>query len=938
MKKIAGCLLLISVLNLCGGKIYAQKRDPLWIGATHGIAWDSAHNAVLRSATIAFYMAKDSMLIGYRLTNNYGEFSYKGLPVNVPLKVMASFIGYKSTGKGFIIKQPKNELDIGHINLVFANRQLEEVAINYRPPPIRMNGDTLEFNADAFKLDPNAQTEDLLRILPGIVVWGDGTITVNGQEVKSVLVNGKPFLGKDARLATQNIPKNIVEKVQVYKNRNPKNLADSTTEMNIKLKKGKDVGYLGKFAGGYGTGNHYEGDGILNFFNSRSQLGLVLSANDVNKVANNMDVILANNTFKGYGASTDYQSDFSTPGLNKFAAGGLRFQEDFIPNPDWDHTNRLTTEYFIKNNKQDLEQNTETITTLNDGSYYRQQNTSSNTNTDINNHADVTYEEKSDGNRLSIDGNFNSENMNSTSDNKSVYYDEKNNPLSTSTILNSGINNTSDLKIKAGYQHARGPSWLSQYDLNYALEITDDKRNENDKTAYLAIGATGQDININRLYNNDSTTVSQVFTFKLPNFGALLFGDYKFAGIVTGLQNELEIKTNNVHDNVKDKDTLSNLYKDNINLTGNRQENDLNIKPALTFTKNIYKVLSNRYEKNFSAGINIREQFYELNSSSDKVFQQFSKPYQSFVPDASISYMTRQYGEFTNNIIFQIKTSSQYPTVQQLAPLVDNSNPNYVQIGNINLKPQYTRELTLSFDHLSERNADIFRWNLSLRAGAIDNYFANNSTIDTLRRTLYDNVNADGYKYINASGEIRKAFKWSNSQLQFSISPSASLIRSPNYINNVLTYFDNLSLSYNPSIYYTYKDWLAVNILEIQNYNHYSQKGLNVIGLSNSIEQSILSFSVNCTKKLSISSNINYKRNSYNGSEAQDFTMWNAEIHYRLFKDNKAEIKFAALDLLHQNTGLINYGSNNSITQGSVNTLQQYFMIGLAYYPRKFGK
>ncbi|QEC73518.1 Plug domain-containing protein [Arachidicoccus ginsenosidivorans] len=103
-----------------------------------------------------------------------------------------------------------------------------------------MNGDTLEFNADAFHLDPNAVAEDLLRKLPGVVVWGDGTITVHGREVSRVLVNGKPFFGGDTKVATQNLPKKAVEKVQVYQqSKNKDNPLDSITEVNIQLKKAK---------------------------------------------------------------------------------------------------------------------------------------------------------------------------------------------------------------------------------------------------------------------------------------------------------------------------------------------------------------------------------------------------------------------------------------------------------------------------------------------------------------------------------------------------------------------------------------------------------------------------------------------------------------------------------------------------------------------------
>lgn len=942
MKKELYYILLLSLAILSAGKSFGQKKDSTWVGTLHGVVLDSAHNSVLRAATVAIYTVKDAALMGYTLTNNYGEFSYKGLPTAIPLKIIASFVGYKSTEKEFLISSVKSQLDIGHINLIFSSNELQEVKITYTPPPVVMKGDTLEFNADAFKLDPNAQTEDLLRVLPGITVWADGTITVNGREVKSVLVNGKPFFGGDARVATQNIPKNVVDKIQVYqKDKNPEKPADSTTEINIKLKKGKDVGYFGKFSGGYGTGGHYESDGNLNFFNRNSQLGLAISSNNVDKTANDINFILRNNTFKGTGAGVEYQSNFNIDGINKYTAGGLLFQHDFIPNPDFSNNNRLTALYFIKNNHQDLEQNTQTVTTLNDGSFYTQQNKNKNTNVLQSQSATTSYEKINDGNKFSIDGSFKNEVSHSMIENESLIIDQNNNQLSTNHLFNQLDNTINEFGLKTSFKHKpinQGLSWLSGYELNYKLNLSDFKTNQDYRSAYSVATNEGEKVNLNRFYNNNSTLLLNNFLFKLPNAGALIFGGYKFAGIVTGLQNEIEITNNNLHSIVKDKDTLTNEYQNNSYLTNNRQETTYNIKPSLTFTKNVYKSLSSRYEKIFSVTANIIDQLYTLNSASEKTFQQFSKSYQKFVPNANISYSNRQFGEFTNTVSLQITTSSQYPTVQQLTPLVDSANLNYIQKGNSSLKEQNTRELTINFRHLSEKSTNILTWSVSLNAGYIQNYFAGSSNIDNLGRTLYTTVNADGYRYLNGTADIKKAFKFNDSQLQFSISPMASINRSPGYINGILDVFNNFSLSYNPGINYTYKNWLAINIDEKQSLNNYSQKGTNSNKLSNSVSQSEISFSISCTKRLSLSSNAIYTKNTYNGVLAKNFTIWNAAANYKMFKGNIAELKLSGLDLLHQNTGLINYGFNNSITQGSVNVLQQYFMLTFAYFPRKFGK
>ncbi len=162
--------------------------------------------------------------------------------------------------------------DLGSINMYIMSDKdsgaLDEVIVT-AIAPMRMNGDTLEFNADAFRLDSNATTEDLMRRLPGFTVWGDGDITYNGKKISSILVNGKPFLGGDFSVITQNLPKNSVDKVQLYQQKNESNPLDSTMNANIKLKKEVDVGFFGKLSGGLGTNKRYAADGMLGYFNKK---------------------------------------------------------------------------------------------------------------------------------------------------------------------------------------------------------------------------------------------------------------------------------------------------------------------------------------------------------------------------------------------------------------------------------------------------------------------------------------------------------------------------------------------------------------------------------------------------------------------------------------------------------------------------------------------
>ena len=232
---------LLLVLLCWSGTGFSQfKKDTTCTGNLVGIVRDSAHNYVMQSATLAVYRIADGALVSYQLSNNFGEFDFKELSVGTRLRIVASYVGYTDVRLAFMIADTARKLDLKLLNMNRLGEGLADVVVK-SVPPVTMNGDTLEFNADAFKMDSNAVAEDLFRRLLGLVVWGDGSVTVYGKTVHSLMVNGKPFFGGDVRVATQNLPKLAVEKVQVYqRNKQAYNLMDSTTEINIQLKKGKD--------------------------------------------------------------------------------------------------------------------------------------------------------------------------------------------------------------------------------------------------------------------------------------------------------------------------------------------------------------------------------------------------------------------------------------------------------------------------------------------------------------------------------------------------------------------------------------------------------------------------------------------------------------------------------------------------------------------------
>jgi hypothetical protein len=160
------------------------------------------------------------------------------------------------------------------------NHKDSAVVVTYTAP-IRMNGDTLEINPGAFKMKGDAVVEELLNQVSGITIWSDGSITVNGKKVENLFVDGKPFMGStDARVATQNLPKSAIDKIQLYQEYDRSKIGevqqpqDSLLTMNIKLKESNKKGYFGKLGVGYGTRERFESDFSFQTYNKQTNVGI----------------------------------------------------------------------------------------------------------------------------------------------------------------------------------------------------------------------------------------------------------------------------------------------------------------------------------------------------------------------------------------------------------------------------------------------------------------------------------------------------------------------------------------------------------------------------------------------------------------------------------------------------------------------------------------
>jgi len=418
----------------------------------------------------------------------------------------------------------------------------------------------------------------------------------------------------------------------------------------------------------------------------------------------------------------------------------------------------------------------------------------------------------------------------------------------------------------------------------------------------------------------------------------ILFGKLKFAGIGIDLTNRLILKSDKNDNRVQDLDTLTNTYRINNYLNNQVQTDLIEEAPGLRIQKSFSKRLSNRFSKYLSVGFQPKFIIIGQNNKSDRSIQNIKRNYQRFVPDASVSYSDYNYGEYQRSYSLNYSTTMGIPTIQQLAPLTDSTNLYYLQRGNVNLKNTVQQQVSFSFYHYDQKNKNTLNYSISGNVGLIEDNIVDSLLIDdqTNTRTVFL-VNANGNRFINAYANISKAYKLKSSELQIRLNASGNTNKNPGYTNNIFTFSSNLNTRSSANVNYTYKAYFALELGQSLETYRSKQEAFNTEYSGKNLGTSA-SASYNVTKKLTLSSNVTFNNSSSSAAKDINFTIWNANAVYRFLKGNNAEVKFSALDLLHQNSSVINYGNSNSFTIGTQNVLKQYFMTTLSYYPRQFGK
>ena len=330
------CIWFFTLL-LLSSTVLAQNKDYLQFkGKTVDLNLKQLPYATIK------VLRSDSTVIFTAHSNTVGDFLTDKLPRN-RYTIQISFLGYK---KKYLIPEldvDKNDIkDLGNIKLEQEDIRLGEVTISTGANPIKINGDTVEYNASSYLTSPDANLEKLLKKLPGIQVNRNGEVKANGEVVSKITVDGRDFFGNDPKVATKNLPSDAISKIQVIDDMSEQaknsGIDDGKRKkvVNVILKKDRNKGWFGNLSLADGTKQKYASSLNANHFNSKSQFNILMGSNNISEGFSSEDA-RSFNSEAGRSSSSNADGTSSTnigginvgglSGITRMHAGGLNYTD-----------------------------------------------------------------------------------------------------------------------------------------------------------------------------------------------------------------------------------------------------------------------------------------------------------------------------------------------------------------------------------------------------------------------------------------------------------------------------------------------------------------------------------------------------------------------------------------------------------------------------------
>lgn len=914
-----------------------------------GMVQDSKTGEPMERVLIVILEQKKTVPVATTYTNAKGQFSFENLKFkDQEFTLTTKMVGYTEFQE--IYKTSQFPLKI-NIKLDPTASQLKEVDIEGTRARVTIKDDTVSYDAKAFKTHKDANVEDLVTKMPGITREG-GEVKAYGEKVQKVLVDGQEFFGEDANIALKNLPAETVDKVEIFDAMSDRNAftgfndGNTTKTMNLKTKPGMNKGNFGKGYAGYGTTGRYQLGGNYNYYNGSKRISMLGMANNINNLnfstseivgamtgSSNMGGVGGANMMRGmsFGMSVSgaggRRGGFGGPmsnftvsnrdGINDAYSFGMNYNDKWGKNKNTTVNmsyfgNRTDNTMLGQTNQRNLLDTLNTLTTnQNEG------------NTDAN--FKHRFSSRIDG-KLDHKNSYIWTNKLNFGDNNGVYRTEVNNFFELSGGSLKNINQTStisrsvDFNTNFLYKYAFNRKGRT-FSLNSIVDVNSQKGNSLQNINTERGGLTNI-FGLDYVTNQWTSTFTNILTYTEPSgkYGQWLIN---YSPSFTNRRNDREVSTfNNANPSPLLADSLSNNFTNNLfyNIGG--------LSYRLQFSKWRIMFGSNVQNINFQG-----QERYPGNSRLERNFF-------GVLPYFNIQFNSSP----MNRLRLTYNTNMNVPSITQIQPVLDLSNPVSIYRGNENLTNEYSHNL---FFHYMKPNIVkgtflIFVSNLNYTSNRISSYSytaVNDTTIDNigLRRgiTYNKNVNMDhaftGFLFANYTLPIKplKSNFSINGNYTYSQNPSTINLRENMTRSNMFSIGSMLSSNVSPDVDFSlsYNPKYFINTFSLEglpNNNYWIHTVANNIRLT-------------LFKNFVWSYDFSYNYNSQiDAAINQHVFLMGSSLAFKFLKNRQLEAKISIFDLLNQNQNISRTITNNAIIDSRVNAMNRYGMFTLTYSIKKF--
>lgn len=923
---ITVCYLLLLSLN-----VFSQTYSIV------GKVIDEKDTAALIGVSVIVTRSSDSLFKTGTTTDGDGNFQITGLVTGQYL-LRIEFLGYKSLTQ--TLNLADRDLETGVIVMRSKSTRLKGVTVRERQIRAEQKGDTSQFNAGAFKTNPDASAEDLVSKMPGITSDNTG-VKVNGEAVQQVFVDGKPFFGTDPSLALKNLPAEIIDKIQVFDRltdqSNFTGFDDGNAQktLNIITKKGKNEGVFGKVYAGYGTDERYQAGGNLNIFKGERRITILGMSNNINQQNFSSEDLLgvsSNNSGRnrggggrgnwsgGRGGGGNAQDNFligQQGGISTTNSFGINYSDN------WGKKVKVSGSYFFNNtnnsNATELERNYFTTTDADTSNLYNEIYTASADNMNHRANLRLEYTIDSSNSIIFTPGISFQQNNAATGTSANTRLGDVLSSITNvrTTANNTGYNSTNNLLIQHKFKKPRRTISLSVNGGANGKTGDGTYRSEN---VFFADSSTVVRDQVSDLDNN-GYNVSPTLSYTEPiGKNGQIMANYNPSYNYSSIDKE-------TFDGAVLNDTFSNAYK-NTYIT---QRGGVN-----------YRLGDKKYT--FNIGANVQQATLHGDQTYPKKLM-IDREFTNVLLNLFFNY---RYAD-GRNLRIMYRTNTHAPSISQLQNVIDISNPLLLKTGNAGLAQDYEQSFIVRYGLTKAKTARNFF--LNLYANHITDYVSNATIIANRKDTFYidrnDTItirqgsqltrpeNMDGYvsgrafltyglpaQFIKSNVNLSGGFNYSripgriNGINNFSnyYVPSAGIVLSSNVsekIDFTLSYFGSYNIVNN-----TYQAQANNNY-----YNHTASFRFNWLFLKHFV------FNSNITE--------NYFT-AFSGSGDQNYFLWNAYLGYKFLKNDALEARISVYDILNQNQSISRTVTETYIENSVTQVLKQYFMFQLTYAIRNF--